>query len=123
MACNLVAAISRAKLLSGFKLKKFGALYVLLLYIPVGCKISYDQMTLQFGVSFPYLPSKMSDLKTPPNAQPANETNPDGNWTDEARHTVTRSCFGSWNNYDGGHTDAPDWPTFFEFASKHIQKQ
>jgi hypothetical protein len=33
-------------------------------------------------------------------ARPSNLADPEGNWTDNASNTITRSGFGLWNNYD-----------------------
>src|SRR5919202_50336 len=36
----------------------------------------------------------------PPNIRPADPANPEGNWTDQLGHFVTRSDFGQWITYD-----------------------
>jgi hypothetical protein len=59
-----------------------------------------DQMMWQLGLSFPTLPGKTRDANAPTNAWPSSATNPEGNWTDSAGHTITRSGHGLWNNYD-----------------------
>jgi hypothetical protein len=59
-----------------------------------------NQMMWQLGLSFPSLPPKLQDANAPPNAHPADVLNPEGNWTDAAGHTITRSGHGLWNNYD-----------------------
>ncbi len=59
-----------------------------------------DQMLYQLGIKFPILPPKLEDPNAPPNTWPVDSTNPEGNWTDDAGHTITRSGFGLWNNYD-----------------------
>ena len=74
-----------------------------------------DQMLQQLGISFPDLPSKLDDPKAPPNAFPSDSTKPENNWTDKAGHTITRSGFGLWNNYDDlpqGYSPGPEaWRT------------
>lgn len=59
-----------------------------------------DQMMWQLGISYPSLPLKLEDPNAPENAWPSNASNPEGNWTDAENHTITRSGFGLWNNYD-----------------------
>jgi hypothetical protein len=59
-----------------------------------------DQMMWQLGLSFPKLPPKLQDKNAPANSFPADETNPEGNWTDSSGYTITRSGYGLWNNYD-----------------------
>ena len=59
-----------------------------------------DQMMSQLGLSFPALPGKTRDPNAPPTTWPSSATSPDGNWTDSAGHTITRSGHGLWNNYD-----------------------
>jgi len=59
-----------------------------------------DQMMWQLGLSFSTLPPKLQDANAPPNSYPSNASNPEGNWTDSAGHTITRSGHGLWNNYD-----------------------
>ena len=61
-----------------------------------------DQMLWQLGLTMPELPLKTEDPKAPEGAYPADPAKPDGNWTDSSRHTITRSGFGLWNNYDDG---------------------
>ena len=57
-------------------------------------------MLKQLGISFPKLPSKQEDPNRPPNTHPADPSNPEGNWAGDNYHTVMRSDFGLWNNYD-----------------------
>ena len=59
-----------------------------------------DQMMWQLGLSYPVLPPKLADPNAPQNSQPSSASNPEGNWTDAAGHTITRSGHGLWNNYD-----------------------
>ena len=59
-----------------------------------------DQMLWQLGLSYPNLPSKLQDPNAPQNAYPVKSSNPEGNWTDTAGHTIVRSGHGLWNNYD-----------------------
>ena len=28
----------------------------------------------------------------------------------------------AWRQHDGGHTDAPNWPIFLQWADKYVQK-
>lgn len=56
-------------------------------------------MLWQLGIKLPLLPPKMQDPNKPSNAFPSDKNNPEGNWTDDAKHTITRSAFGLWNNY------------------------
>ncbi|HEV7609226.1 MAG TPA: hypothetical protein VGO61_17930 [Steroidobacteraceae bacterium] len=63
-----------------------------------------DQMLWQLGVTLPALPPKLEDSHAPPGSRPSDPNNPEGNWTDDAAHTITRSGNGLWNNYD----DHPD---------------
>ncbi|MGI4743796.1 MAG: T9SS type A sorting domain-containing protein [Janthinobacterium lividum] len=58
------------------------------------------QMAEQLSIVFPTLPSKLVDPNRPMNAYPSDATKPEDNWTDAAGHTITRSGFGLWNNYD-----------------------
>ncbi|MCX6220242.1 MAG: BACON domain-containing protein [Bacteroidia bacterium] len=58
-----------------------------------------DQMLQQLGIQFPELPSKLMDPNRPAEAFPSDKNNPEGNWTDAAKHTFARSAFGLWNNY------------------------
>lgn len=69
---------------------------------PSGVTITQDrdQMMWQLGLSFPPLPGKTRDANAPPNTWPSSASSPDGNWTDSAGHTITRSGHGLWNNYD-----------------------
>ncbi|MDZ7316297.1 MAG: acetylxylan esterase [candidate division KSB1 bacterium] len=66
----------------------------------VTARMDRDQMLQQLGIVLPELPPKLQDPNAPRNARPADPNNPEGNWTDDAGHTVTRSVFGLWNNYD-----------------------
>jgi hypothetical protein len=59
-----------------------------------------DQMMWQLGLSFPALPPKLQDPNAPPSSWPSNASDPEGNWTDGAGHTITRSGYGLWSNYD-----------------------
>ncbi|MCB0843474.1 MAG: cupin domain-containing protein [Bacteroidetes bacterium] len=59
-----------------------------------------DQMLEQLGITLPVLPSKLEDPNAPSDAFPADSLNPEGNWTDSSGHTITRSAWGLWNNYD-----------------------
>jgi hypothetical protein len=59
-----------------------------------------DQMLWQLGITFPSLPSKLSDPNAPEGAYPSDESNPEGNWRDAENNTITRSGHGLWNNYD-----------------------
>jgi hypothetical protein len=58
-----------------------------------------DQMMWQLGISYPTLPAKLNDPNAPSHSYPSNSLNPEGNWTDAAGHTITRSGHGLWNNY------------------------
>jgi len=59
-----------------------------------------NQMMWQLGLSFPPLPGKTIDPNAPRNSYPSDALNPEGNWTNAAGHTITRSGWGLWNNYD-----------------------
>ncbi len=59
-----------------------------------------DQMVWQLGISFPSLPPKLDDPNAPTGSYPADESDPEGNWTDAEGNTITRSGHGLWNNYD-----------------------
>jgi len=61
--------------------------------------MDHDQMLWQLNINLPMLPPKMVDQNKPLDAWPADKNNPEGNWTDDAKHTITRSAFGLWNNY------------------------
>jgi len=61
--------------------------------------IDRDQMVWQLGLSFPNLSSKLNDPNAPLNAHPSDSLKPENNWTDDAKHTITRSGHGLWNNY------------------------
>lgn len=64
-----------------------------------------DQMMWQMGLSFPSgIPPKMQDKYKPPFTWPVSLTDPEGNWTDSAGHTITRGGHGLWNNYDDDST-------------------
>lgn len=65
----------------------------------VSSVMDHDQMLWQLGIKLPVLPPKMEDPNKPLSAWPADKNNPEGNWTDEVKHTITRSAFGLWNNY------------------------
>jgi hypothetical protein len=65
----------------------------------VNSTMDHDQMLWQLSIQLPLLPPKMEDQNKPLNAWPADKNNPEGNWTDDAKHTITRSAFGLWNNY------------------------
>lgn len=56
-------------------------------------------MLFQLGIILPALPPKLLDPNKPVNAWPSDKNNPEGNWSDENKHTITRSAFGLWNNY------------------------
>ena len=58
------------------------------------------QMECQLGVTEPVLPSKLADPNAPPNTHPKDASNPEGNWTDDYGHIITRSPWGLWNNYE-----------------------
>lgn len=58
-----------------------------------------DQMLDQLGIKLPQLPLKLQDQNAPKGAFPVSKANPEGNWTDSSRNTITRSSFGLWNNY------------------------
>src|ERR1700761_275261 len=60
----------------------------------------HDQMLCQVGVTSPALPSKLVDPNAPPNTYPADATQPEGNWRNAYGHTITRSDWGLWNNYE-----------------------
>ena len=62
--------------------------------------IDRDHMMCTMGLQFPVLPPRLDDPNKPPNAQPLNAANPEGNWTDSRRHTVVRTSFGGWHTYD-----------------------
>lgn len=53
--------------------------------------MDHDQMLWQLGIKLPSLPSKMEDPNKPANAWPSDKNNPEGNWTDDLKHTITRS--------------------------------
>lgn len=57
-------------------------------------------MLSQLGIVLPTLPPKLEDPNAPTTAYPSDPANPEGNWTDTETHTVTRTDFGLWNNYN-----------------------
>jgi hypothetical protein len=61
-----------------------------------------NQMLWQLGISLPVIPPRAADPNRPAGLKPTNPSNPEGaNWTDgNSGHTITRSTFGLWNNYD-----------------------
>jgi hypothetical protein len=60
----------------------------------------HDQMMCQVGVTSPALPSKLVDPNQPPDTFPKSATAPQGDWQNAYGHTITRSDWGLWNNYD-----------------------
>lgn len=59
-----------------------------------------NQMMDQLGIEFPELPPKLEDPNRPANAWPRDADEPDGNWTDADKNTITRTAFGLWVTYD-----------------------
>jgi hypothetical protein len=59
-----------------------------------------QQMMWQLGVTAPVLPSKLVDPNRPPSAFPKSAANPEGDWQNFYGHTITRSAWGLWNNYE-----------------------
>jgi hypothetical protein len=57
-----------------------------------------DQMMHQLGLSFPTVPAKLNDPNKSAHTWPSG-SDPQGNWTDSAGHTITTSGHGLWNNY------------------------
>ncbi|WP_213807378.1 cadherin repeat domain-containing protein [Granulicella sp. dw_53] len=57
-------------------------------------------MMCQVGVTSPALPSKLIDPNQPPDTFPKSATAPQGDWQNAYGHTITRSDWGLWNNYD-----------------------
>ena len=67
----------------------------------VTSRMDRDQMLWQLGITLPDLPPKEEDPNKPAGLEPVDPANPGGNWTDGVPgHTITRSSFGLWNNYD-----------------------
>jgi hypothetical protein len=58
------------------------------------------QMECQLGVTEPTLPSKLVDPNAPPNTYPKDSTQPEGDWRNAYGHTISRSAWGLWNNYE-----------------------
>ncbi len=65
----------------------------------VASQLDRDQMLWQLGIKLPVLPPKQSDPNRPAGAFPSDKNNPEGNWTNDKKYTITRSAFGLWNNY------------------------
>jgi hypothetical protein len=63
----------------------------------------HDQMLCQLGPkasTVPTLPLKENDPNAPPNTFPKSASAPEGDWQNTYGHTITRSDWGLWNNYD-----------------------
>jgi hypothetical protein len=65
----------------------------------VASQMDRDQMLWQLGIKLPVLPLKQDDPNRPAGAFPSDKNNPEGNWTNDKKYTITRSAFGLWNNY------------------------
>ena len=63
-------------------------------------EMDWAQMLWQMGITLPELPPKLEDPNAPKDAYPQDSTNTNGNWRNEYGHTITRSAWGLWNNYD-----------------------
>ncbi|NQU86892.1 MAG: BACON domain-containing protein [Mariniphaga sp.] len=63
-------------------------------------RMDRDQMLWQMGITIPDLPLRLEYPNAPKNAFPSDSLNPEGNWTDDYGHTIVRSSWGLWNNYD-----------------------
>jgi hypothetical protein len=59
-----------------------------------------DQMMCQLGLTYPALPSKLVDPNRPPSGFPKSAGAPEGDWQNFYGHTITRSAWGLWNNYE-----------------------
>lgn len=87
--------------------------------------MDHDQMLWQLSIKLPQLPPKLQDPNKPLNAFPSDKNNPDGNWTDEAKHTITRSAFGLWNNYSdksAGFFPGPDSTRLGDYTPINLLK-
>ena len=87
--------------------------------------MDHDQMLWQLGIKLPQLPPKLQDPNKPANAWPADKNNPDGNWTDDLKHTITRSSFGLWNNYSdksAGFFPGPDSAKLGDYTPINLLK-
>lgn len=87
--------------------------------------MDHDQMLWQLDIKLPDLPPKLQDQNKPANAWPADKNNPEGNWTDDAKHTITRSAFGLWNNYSdksSGFFPGPDSSKLGDYTPVNLLK-
>src|ERR1700733_1517068 len=57
-------------------------------------------MMWQLGATAPVLPSKLGDPNRPPSGFPKSATSPEGDLQNFYGHTITRSLWGLWNNYE-----------------------
>ena len=67
--------------------------------VDVSRNMDRDQMLYQLGIEVPILPPRLQDPDAPEDSFPRDSLNPEGNWTDDYGHTITRSSWGLWNNY------------------------
>jgi hypothetical protein len=84
-----------------------------------------DQMLYQLGIKLPLLPAKADDPDRPAGIWPVNDKNPEGNWTNGMRSTITRSPFGLWNNYSDrydGFFPGPDSGRLGDYAPIDLLK-
>ncbi|MCU0362664.1 MAG: BACON domain-containing protein [Bacteroidales bacterium] len=65
----------------------------------VSAQLDRDQMLWQLGIRLPELAPKAEDKNRPADARPSDPGNPEANWTNDKKYTITRSAFGLWNNY------------------------
>jgi hypothetical protein len=97
-----------------------------------------NQMMCQLGLSFPFVPDSLTDTNRPPSAYPASAGSPEGNWRNFYGHTITKSVWGLWNNFEDTsdgfldidgfngwdkHTvnDPDSWRVFDDATAQHAQ--
>jgi (4-O-methyl)-D-glucuronate---lignin esterase len=82
-----------------------------------------DQMLVQLGITLPKLPPKLDDPNAPPGAYPRDSLDPEGSWRDSYGHTIVRSPWGLWNNYDdesNGYFPGPDSSHLGAYTPFHL---
>jgi hypothetical protein len=87
--------------------------------------MDHDQILWQMCIILPDLPPKMQDPNRPADAWPANINNPEGNWTNDKKYTITRSAFGLWNNYSdksSGFFPGPDSARLDDYTPINLLK-
>jgi hypothetical protein len=91
----------------------------------VASQMDRDQMLWQLGIKLPVLPPKLQDPNRPAGAFPSDKNNPEGNWTNDKKYTITRSAFGLWNNYSdnsSGFFPGPDSSKLGDYAPINLLK-